>query len=221
MEQTKKKVSPAVLVLYSVLFYGCWTVFELYIKGRILPHNEIAAQILRSGVIKNLVWTLPAALLIYRYREAVQIRLKEMFTSRIPVSTLLIPFAVFTAFLLASAFRTHGKLAIRDSFGVPDIVIVLFVGITEEIVFRGWLLNATAEKDDDWLALGINAVMFLCIHFPRWIHDGVFVQSFAGFGFVEIMILSVIFGRAFLRSRNLLVPVLLHMYWDLFIFMFI
>ena len=49
----------AVLIIYTVIFYGIWTVFELYIKPWLdaIIENEYAAQLIKSGVIKNLVWT--------------------------------------------------------------------------------------------------------------------------------------------------------------------
>ena len=221
VKQTKKRVPIAVLVIYCVLFYGAWAVFELLIKDHLAGGNPVVMQLLRSALIKNLVWTLPAMLLVHKYADCVFIRLKEMFTNKIPWLKLLCGLGIMTVYLLISAYRTHGKIALLPSFGLDTVIIVLFVGITEEMVFRGWLLNATAKNENDWLAVGVNAAMFLCIHFPRWIHDGEFVRNMASFGFVTIILLSVLFSYIFLRTKNLLVPVLVHMVWDLLAFMFI
>lgn len=221
VKQTKKHVPIAVLVIYCVLFYGAWAVFELLIKDHLAGGNPVVMQLLRSALIKNLVWTLPAMLLVHKYADCVFIRLKEMFTNKIPWLKLLCGLGIMTVYLLISAYRTHGKIALLPSFGLDSVIIVLFVGITEEMVFRGWLLNATAKNENDWLAVGVNAVMFLCIHFPIWIHDGEFVRNMASFGFVTIILLSVLFSYIFLRTKNLLVPVLVHMVWDLLAFMFI
>lgn len=65
-----------------------------------------------------------------------------------------------------------------------------------------------------------NAVMFLVIHFPIWIQEGVFISNFTSFGFLCILILSIVFSCTFLKSKNILVPVALHMYWDFLVFMF-
>ena len=35
----------------------------------------------------------------------------------------------------------NGRLAISESFRASDLIVVLFVGVTDETVFRGWLLK--------------------------------------------------------------------------------
>ena len=96
----------------------------------------------------------------------------------------------------------------------------MFVGLTEETVFRGWLLNATIQEDKKWRSIIINAIMLLVIHFPVWIHTGVFISNITSFSFLSVLILSIIFSLTFIKSRNILIPIALHMYWDLLIFMF-
>ncbi|MBR6106515.1 MAG: CPBP family intramembrane metalloprotease [Oscillospiraceae bacterium] len=220
MEQTKKHVPLSVLLVYFLLFSGAWTAAELLLKDRLFPENAVLMTLMRDGILKNLIWTLPAVLLVRRYADCMLVRLKEMFTNKIPWGRLLAALAAVTAYLLFSAYRTHGRLAVQPSFGLDKLLIVLFVGITEEMVFRGWLLNATARHDDDFIAMGINALMFLCIHFPIWIHDGKFVHTMTHLGFVMIIILSFMFSTVFLKTKNLLAPILLHMLWDLLVFMF-
>ncbi len=98
------------------------------------------------------------------------------------------------------------------------MIIVLFVGITEEMVFRGWLLNATVSEKKKWMPVIINSLMFLFIHFPKWIHEGCFVENFQNMGFLSIIILSIIFSWTFIKSKNIWISILLHMYWDLLMF---
>jgi len=104
---------------------------------------------------------------------------------------------------------------------MDDVIIVLFVGITEESVFRGWLLNATLDRWGKWCALIVNSLLFLAIHFPKWIVSGEFVYAFTSFGFAEVIALSLLFGWSFLRTRNLLLPIALHMFYDLVVMMFV
>ena len=113
-----------------------------------------------------------------------------------------------------------GKLALNPDFHIGTHLWLLFVGITEEAVFRGWMLNATAKKTNDMFALGLNALMFLAIHFPKWIDEGIFIQAFTGFGFLSVIIFSVVTGVIFLKTKNLVLPVLLHMWYDLMLSIF-
>ncbi len=217
---TKKKT--VVLIIYTIIFYALWTFFELIAKDVIntAVTNVYLCQFIKSGIIKNLIWTVPAIILVKHFNDDVYISLKEMFTAKVNWLKYMPIFGIFTVYLLAGTFLRSGKLAIVEDFGIEQIIIVLFVGLTEEMVFRGWLLNATYREKNKWVFLTINSVMFVAIHFPIWIHDRIFIESFAGFGFLLLIILSLIFSYTFVRSKNILVPIALHMYWDLLTFMF-
>jgi membrane protease YdiL (CAAX protease family) len=89
------------------------------------------------------------------------------------------------------------------------------------MVFRGWLLNATVKDIPQWLAVLLNALMFLAIHFPRWIQEGIFISTIASFNFMGIIILSVVFSLSFLKSKNILIPVTMHMLYDFLAFGFL
>ncbi len=217
---TKKK-KMKVLIIYSIIFYALWAVMELIFKNAIdnALKNEVITEFLKEVVIKNLLWTIPAIALIKYFKDDVYIPLKEMFSTKVNVLKYLPIFIIFTIFLLCNSFVLNGKITISESFGIDDIIIFISVGLTEEIVFRGLLLNVTFREDKKWQAVLINSLMFLAIHFPIWIHNGIFITAFTGFSFVPIIILSIIFSWSFIKSRNILVPIALHTYWDLLLTM--
>ncbi|MBE6759108.1 MAG: hypothetical protein E7554_03355 [Ruminococcaceae bacterium] len=49
----------AALIRYTILFFAAWTGYEVLAKPwlRSVIANEAAAQLVSSGVIKNLAWT--------------------------------------------------------------------------------------------------------------------------------------------------------------------
>ena len=210
------------LIVYVVAFYIVWTAWEFWGKSFLdgVIQNAILLQFVKSGVIKNLAWTFPALLLISHFESDVCISLKEMFTAKVLWHKYLPIYLIFTVYLLAGRFLTNGKLEISGSFGFDDMIIVLFVGLTEETVFRAWLLNATFRENKRWIYIVVNALMFLAIHFPKWISSGTFISNFTGLGFISILVLSVIFSWTFVKSRNIIIPITLHMYWDLLMLMF-
>lgn len=216
----KKKTT--VLIFYFIIFYALWAVMELIVRDSIDStfKNAVVTEFVKEGVIKNLLWTLPVIALIKYFKDDMYISLKEMISTKVNVLKYLPVFIIFTIFLLCNSFVLNGKIAISENFGMDDIIIFIFVGLTEEMVFRGWLLNATIRDDKKWQAVLINSLMFLVIHFPIWIHDGIFITSFTSFGFVTILILSIIFSWSFIKSRNILVPIALHTYWDLLVSIF-
>ncbi len=226
----KRKLSPAVLIVYTVALYAIWIVWEFFGRDAVdaISDNGAFTQLIKSGIVKNALWTLPAILLIKRFGSYVHITLREMFFGKVNWLRYLPLFAFSAAYILAGAVLHHGKLTLSGDFGTEKIVIVLFVGITEETVFRGWLLNASmrlfnapVSKARQWVCLLLNAVMFLLIHFPVWIKSGVFVNNITSLAFLEIVVLGVIFGLTFIKSRSIFVPLALHMFWDLLVFMFI
>lgn len=222
MKKTHGIPKSPVLIVYVIVFYAVWSAWEFWAKGLItvaVP-NAYLSQFIKSGVIKNLVWTFPALLLVNRFKSDVYVGAKEMFTTKMNPLKYLWIFGAFTVYLLVGAFLQKGRIAISETFGFDKLIIVFFVGITEETVFRGWLLNAALGEKKKLLPVAANAVMFLLIHFPIWIHDGVFVENFRNLGFLSILILSVIFSVTFIKSKSIWIPIALHMYWDLLMFMF-
>lgn len=218
MERQRFKLP--VLVIYTLIFYGIWSLFEIFIKGAVSAsiENELIAQFIKSGIIKNLVWTLPAVFLIRFFEDDSYLRLKEMFTNKVNLSKFVPHFLAFTAYVLLAALLTRGNI----SAGIcgDDLIILLFVGITEETVFRGWLLNATITENRKWLPILVNAVMFLLIHFPSWIASGEFSDISVIPNALCVLALSVIFSLSFIKSKSIWLPIALHTYWDLLVFLF-
>lgn len=226
--QNERKISNydvlkwSVLILYIIVFYSIWTMWEFWGKSFIgnAIENEYISQLIKSGVIKNLVWTLPAILLINHFKTDVYVGLKDMFAVKIQWMKYLPVFFLFTVYLLGGVILEKSKISVSETFRFSDLIIVLFVGITEEMVFRGWLLNIMVSEKKKWVPIIINSLMFLVIHFPIWIYEGNFSGNFQNLGFLCIITLSIIFSWTFIKSKNILIPILLHMYWDLLMFMF-
>ncbi|MBP5431110.1 CPBP family intramembrane glutamic endopeptidase [Ruminococcus sp.] len=212
------------LIIYIIAFYTIWALFEFFGKpviSDIFP-GEISSEIVNEVVIKNLVWILPAALLVHHYKDDVCIGLKEMFTTKVKWQHYLPVFLLFVLYPLVSAYRMKGSLSLSSDFGAKEVIDFSFVGITEEMVFRGWLLNAMTgkNKQNQWKAILLSSLLFVAIHIPTWTIHGKLSDAFLHFGFIQIIILSVIFSITFLKSRNILIPVTLHMIWDFLLSMF-
>ena len=124
------------LTIYVVVFYAIWTVRTILFSDLFSDINPITAQILKE-IIKTLIWFVPAWILIGKYNDSMFVKKENIFGLKIPWLKLLPVIAVFSVFILINSYRTNGKIAINESFGVHSIIIVLFVGVTEETVFRG------------------------------------------------------------------------------------
>ena len=209
----KQNLTPVKIGIYLIIFFAVWSVRELVVQPVFLdPLGNITMEVI-GEVIKLLVWTLPAVLLIRHYRGDMWLGLKEMFTNK-PVwfKDAFILLLIFAPLLRAAIFS---GFAIRPDFDpVRMIGSVLFVGITEELVFRGFLLNTFLKRMKIPFAIALDAVLFLLIHYPIWIYRGFlptdFIQASIG-----VMALSVLFAYSFIKTKNILIPITLHMLWNL------
>lgn len=75
----EKKSKIPVIILYSLIFYGIWSVWEFWGKSAVsnAVENELLSQFVKSGIIKVLVWVLPAVCLVRYFKDDVYIRLKK------------------------------------------------------------------------------------------------------------------------------------------------
>lgn len=218
-KQLNNVVPISTLCIYSIFFYPIWAVYHFFIEPLLMKiPNEALYTFVGDGIIKSLIWVLPAIILINKYKDKLSFNLKEMFSFTKESVKYLWVFAAFFVYIIIGILVRGGTISINNSFGLDDIIVVLFVGVTEEIVFRGWLLNATLKRNEN-IAIAVNAVMFLAIHFPIWICTGTFITNFTSLGFISLIALSVIFSLVFIKTKSLILPITLHMFWDLIIFM--
>ena len=212
-----KKLTNAKLGIYLFVFFAVWTIRELVFYPMLLEWlgNGVAFQFVESA-IKLLVWTLPALLLIRHYEADLWLGLKAQFINRpkwFREAPLLL--VVFVPILRSLLFNRG--FAVSPAFEPAALIgTVLFVGITEEIVFRGWLLNAQLKRMKLWPAIAVNGVLFVVIHYPIWITHGHDISVFL-LGSVSIFLLSAVFSYSFVKTKNIFVPIVLHMLWNLFV----
>ena len=218
-EQSKRRV----LVLYLILFFAAWTACDLLLAPRLAGLSRTALILVRDVGLKALIWLFPALLLIRRYDGWLAVPRRDLF--RAPRSwrlcwEILLFFAL--CLILGSLIRNRG-LSLSPSFIPADLIWILFVGLMEETVFRGWLLNLLLEPGDfdrdklPWKPVAITSVLFLLIHFPLWCRTGALAANLAGGAFLSILVLSLVFSLTFLRSRSLIIPIVLHSAWDLLV----
>ena len=185
-----------------MIFFAIWSVREIVIQPIFLsPLGNFTSSII-GAIIKLLVWTLPAILLIRRFNGDMFISFEEMFTTKPRLSKCAPFLAIIFVVPLIQAILWGGEIAIDPSF-VPTRLIgaVLFVGITEEIVFRGFLLNTFLKRMKTWQAVTLDAILFYLIHIPIWIYQAHNMAFFLS-AIVTVIGLSVLFAYSFIKSGS-------------------
>lgn len=99
---------------------------------------------------------------------------------------------------------------------LPLSFLVMFftAGFTEEVFFRGILQTHLATRfKSDWLAITATSVMFGLYHIPyllmQGFSDGGVLLSIFG-RVVDPALAGLLFGYAYNRYRNLMVPIIMH-----------
>lgn len=211
------------LILYLFLFFAAWTVSEFLLVPHLTGLSKPALILVREVGLKGLIWLLPALLLIRRYDASLAVPLRDLYRRPKSWSLCIEILLILTVCLVLGSFlRDHG-LSVSSDFIPADLIWISLVGLMEETVFRGWLLNLLLEPEDlegeklPWKPVAFTSVLFLLIHFPLWYRTGALVTNLAGGAFVSILFLSVLFSWTFLRTRSLAVPIILHSAWDLLV----
>ena len=220
-EIKKRRLSVYKIVIYCIIFYALWSVRELIIRPVFLDSLRGVGFQIAETLMKLAVWTVPAVILIIYYKDDMWISLKEMLTNKVKWTTYAPIFIAFFLFNFFVAWASSGQRGFNPDFRlITAIEIVLFVGITEEAVFRGWLLNAMLKKMKLWHAVLLNAALFILIHYPYWIYKGYDILTFLSSS-VIVLALSIIFSWTFIKSKNIIIPIILHMSWNLFTILFL
>ena len=217
-----KKEVRKIFWIYYIIFYAVWTVAEIILfpyMERVIS-NKILLRVIWDFIVKNVIWTVISICMIRKYADDVQISLKDMFTTKVNWIRYIPVFVLFAAYITLTKILFSGGLRVNGELCVAGFIPYIVVGLTEEMAFRGWMLNVTVGDDKKAVPVLLNALMFLMIHFPKWIRDGMFIPAFTSLGFVSVVVLSIIFSACFLKSKSIVVPLALHTFYDVLMYIF-
>ena len=215
--KNNKELSFLKILLLFVIHLVVWGIYALLLVPVLKNGLGGLGYELVGETIKLITWTMPAVFLVRHYSSDMFLTLREMLSSRVkPMPYVLLSIGTL-AYCLVSSIVVHGNVTLIRPDPLSHLIgTVLLVGITEEVLFRGFFLNALLKKTRIVYAHGISSLMFVAIHLPWWIYSGsVSDLSSALFACASIFILGFIFGWVFMKSRNIFIPIFLHMLWNL------
>lgn len=212
----KQTVPNQFLLLTGILFFAIWTLYDILIYPATLQWFPELTCVLIKNLFKILLWVLaPCLFLKKKYDTAVYVPLETLFAQKIQWRGVLLTALCFLLYTLTSALISFGSLKTGNNFTLPVFLnSVVFVGITEEMMFRGWFLNAFLEKMTKWKSILLSSLLFLLIHFPSWMMKGQLFTLGFPLSALSVLLLSIIFSFSFIKNRNLIAPILLHMFWN-------
>jgi uncharacterized protein len=85
-------------------------------------------------------------------------------------------------------------------------ILMVLIAITEELVFRAYILNNLLESLNKWVALGISAGMFTLAHASN---PGISAVAIA-----NILLAGALLGINYIYTRNIWFAVFFHFSWN-------
>lgn len=212
MENHKIKIKT--ILLSYIFFIFVWSIRECFVDLSFLS-NYLEYTI--NFLIWGICWLGFAAVLIHKYDKDLKITFKEMITTK-PRKRILLLLLIFTVVYNLICWILNGyKIELKMEL-YNFILVVIGVGIFEEIVFRGWFMNSLCSFVSDKKANLLSSILFVFIHYPRWIYLGRDFSSIL-ISSVTIYCLSLIFGWAFRKTRSIWTSSIMHSAWDFFAFL--
>lgn len=89
-----------------------------------------------------------------------------------------------------------------------SLLLFVIVAFTEEIAFRGYILNNLMQGMNKWIALTISAVLFALFHSSN---DNVSIIAL-----LNIFVAGFLLGINYVFTKNLWFAILLHFSWNFF-----
>jgi membrane protease YdiL (CAAX protease family) len=164
-----------------------------------------------AQLIKVILWVMPVCLYIKFIDKANIPRALKLGNTRGKWGSILAWLAAFTIVMLGSASIQAGVMPHAPTAGWLVLILTNIVTpVSEEIMFRGFILNKLMDRTRFWRANLISSILFVAIHIPYWwyargINWGV-VYDLGG-----VMVLSLILGYFFKKFDSLIPPILAHM----------
>jgi uncharacterized protein len=86
------------------------------------------------------------------------------------------------------------------------LVLMVLIALTEEMVFRGYILNNLMESMNKWAALAVSAMLFMLAHISN--------PGITSVAVVNLLLAGGVLGINFIYTRNIWFAVCFHFSWN-------
>ncbi len=203
----KKTSIQAIVMFYCALYLV--DAFNVYLssKGYFKIENTVLSVVF--DVLKRLmIWSLPVLLLLKNPFD--YLKLNENFLKGVMVGL----FIGISLLLLRAGGLYLFKGSVEIDLDLPPHVwwsVIIFVGFSEEVVFRGYLLQKIQEISSFWTANIATTGLFILMHVPYWVFVLKYDFSYDMLSHsLSILWLSLLFGFVFKKTNSLWACIVIH-----------
>ena len=155
---------------------------------------------------------------INKYNKDLKIRKEELFKFKEKKLTLKLVLLIITISFFIMLFTRKGIYI--NGFTIDDFFNkFLLVGIEEELVFRGLILNGLSKKDKFAKASIITSILFALVHIPLYIRSELLLSDII-LNCLKIVVISCFYNGIFNETKSIWPIVIFHSFWDISFFLF-
>jgi membrane protease YdiL (CAAX protease family) len=114
-----------------------------------------------------------------------------------------------TMILVVLKFLFFTGVEVNASNLLYSLLLFIIVAFTEEIAFRGYILNNLMQSTNKWVALTITSVAFALFHFTNPGGDNILPM-------LNIFVAGFLLGINYIYTKNLWFAIFLHFGWNFF-----
>jgi membrane protease YdiL (CAAX protease family) len=217
-DQTTSGQSPRLgnFLFFVISLFVLWTLRAtvlFFIDERI--HSDLL-RLIYSLAVKIALWVVPVVGYLYIVDKQDPFRYLKL-TTRINRKGLVYAAIVSVIYFLATVVfesLVSGKhLASPSGLGLSEwLEPLLFLSLSpmsEEILFRGFILNKLRERMSFWTANAVTTGFFVLVHWPNWLWRNGF-QSWMIYTAGSILILSLLLGWLVKKTQSLWPSIIVH-----------
>ncbi len=189
--------------VYFLLTLALWGLFRILLEPLLASALPPPVVVLAETAAKTCLYILPVIFLLRGAGECFRWDAGTVFG--FDKTGLLWGAGLAVFFLLYYGCRSlllDGSVGFTAaSLNAEEIIsTVLFAGLTEEIFFRGYLLNRLWKRFPFWLANTLAGLAFLAAHFPIWYTKGYFAGAAVLKSCLSTFVIGLLLGYVARRS---------------------
>lgn len=199
----KKNIAFSVLIKIFIVVTLLWSLYRALFNFPV---------IFEESFIKPVIWLTPIFIFIKNQKNLLHIFLfKKVSLNTLCLSVIIGILLPILMQLLPILFNGY-KLKFLALNLIPiNFLIALSTAATEEILFRGLFLKEFQKKLSQLNANILTSVLFTIIHIPIILIDHPEIYGVI-FSLMIIFVSSLVYGIVFLKSKNLISAILVHVF---------
>ena len=222
LKTRKLSFSKVILITaFIMLFFLLGTYLRSYTILSSIPYDANGIRIWNG--LWDIMWASLAFVFMKYYNDELLVSIKEMFSLKnINFKITLIVLFIIVLLQLIGSLILYQKVSIPNDFNLFVSIINFFiVGLTEEMVFRGWAMNAFSKVTSTRKANTIQSLFFALVHLLPWC---VMLLMGGNISSVPVLylclqltmtfVMGCIFGRIMDKTHSLWTPIIIHCLWN-------